>query len=388
MSYDVIVAGLGGMGSVAAWQLARRGHSVLGLERFTAGHDQGSSHGDSRVIRLAYFEDPAYVPLLQRAFELWREIEAESGEDLMTLTGGMMIGAEDSQTVAGALRSAQEWGLPHEMLSAEEARRRYPHFQLQEGEIAFYEENAGFVRPERSSLAHLDRARTHGAELHFEESISSWRPEGDGVVVTTDRGTYRANRLVVAGGAWSPELLADLQLPLEVQRLTLFWFQPTGSLDLWQPERMPVYIWESREFEQIYGFPAIDGPSGGAKVAYFRVGPTVTRPEDVDRDVAPQEVERMRLPLASRMPQLNGSFLRAKTCLYTNSPDEHFFLGLHPEFPQVSLAAGFSGHGFKFASVIGEVLADLATEQKTAHPIALFDPQRFAWRETPQPSSM
>jgi sarcosine oxidase len=374
MVYDVIVAGLGGMGSATAWQLAKKGYSVLGIERFSPSHDQGSSHGDSRIIRLAYFEDPAYVPLLKRAYELWSEAEIASGEDLFTETGGLMIGPSDSKTVAGALRSALEWNLGHQMLSYQDMRERYPQFILKEDEIALFEERAGFVRPERSCATHNQLAEQSGGDLHFGEQLLSWQPDGDGVQVITDKGTYRANRLVISGGSWNPKLLAELKIPMEVKRLTLFWFD-VENMDEWQLGRMPIYIWEPDDIEQFYGFPAIDGPDGGAKVAYFRVGPECD-PDRVDRTVRPEEIEQIRQATV-RLNKLTGAPLRTATCLYTNTPDEHFVIGLHPEYPQVSLAAGFSGHGFKFASVIGEVMSDLAIKQSTDHPIDLFSPTRF-----------
>jgi sarcosine oxidase len=374
MAYDVIVAGLGGMGSTTAWQLAKKGHSVLGIERFAPSHDQGSSHGDSRIIRLAYFEDPAYVPLLKRAYELWSEAQYASGEDLFFETGGVMIGPSDSKTVAGALRSAQEWDLGHQMLSYQDMRERFPQFLLKENEVALFEERAGFVRPERSCATHNLLAEQHGAEMRFGEKFLSWQPDGEGVEVVTDKGTYRANRLVISGGSWNPKLLTELKIPMEVKRLTLFWFD-VENMSEWQLGKMPIYIWEPIDIEQFYGFPAIDGPGCGAKIAYFRVGPECD-PDHVDRTVRANEIDHIN-QATCRLKGMTGPLLRTATCLYTNTPDEHFVIGLHPEYPQVSMAAGFSGHGFKFASVIGEIMSDLATEKSTAHPIDLFSPTRF-----------
>jgi sarcosine oxidase len=260
------------------------------------------------------------------------------------------------------------------MLSYQDMRERFPQFILKEDEIALFEERAGFVRPERSCATHNKLAEQSGGDLRFGEQFLSWRPDGDGVQVVTDKGTYRANRLVISGGSWNPKLLAELEIPMEVKRLTLFWFD-VENMDQWQLGRMPIYIWEPSDIEQFYGFPAIDGPDGGAKVAYFRVGPECD-PDKVDRTVRPEEVEQIRQATV-RLNKLTGAPLRTATCLYTNTPDEHFVIGLHPEYPQVSLAAGFSGHGFKFASVIGEVMSDLAINQSTEHPISLFSPTRF-----------
>ena len=229
MTHDVIVIGLGGMGSAAAAHLAARGQRVLGLERFGPAHDRGSSHGGSRIIRQSYFEDPAYVPLLLRAYELWRELEADSGADLMTLTGGLYFGRPDSPTVAGSLRSSRQWDLPHELLDAAEIRRRFPTMTPADDEVGLYEADAGLVRPEATVAAHLALAGQRGADLRFDEPVLDWSTTADGVRVTTAAGTYTAGRLVICPGAWAPELLADLGVPLTVERQVLYWFRPTGA---------------------------------------------------------------------------------------------------------------------------------------------------------------
>lgn len=379
--YDAIVVGLGGMGSATAYQLALRGRRVLGLERHTPAHSLGSSHGQSRIIRQAYFEDPAYVPLLLRAYELWRQIEQETGRDLLTVTGGLMMGPSDSRVVAGALRSAQEWNLPHELLDAAAIRRRFPAFHPGPDVIALYEALAGFVRPEDSVAAHLRRAAQLGADLHFAEAVTAWEASsgGEGVRVTTGRGTYEAARLVISPGPWAPDILRDLNLPLEVERQVMYWFDPVGGVGPFEVGQLPIYIWEIGNHVEFYGFPAHEGPRGGAKIAYFRVpGPHhVCTPETIDRAVHDAEIVQMREAIAERMPSLNGPLLYAKTCMYTNTPDEHFAIAALPGRPQVAIAAGFSGHGYKFASVVGEIMADLATDGTTRHPIALFDPARL-----------
>ena len=379
--YDVIVLGLGGMGSAAAYQLARRGRRVLGLERHTPAHDKGSSHGLSRIIRQAYFEDPAYVPLLLRAYDLWRQIEAETGASVLTITGGLMIGQPDSHVVMGSIRSAQEWNLAHEVLDATEIQRRFPPLHPESDEVALYETLAGFLRPEASVAAHLDRAARLGADLHFEEPSLTWQalPGGDGVRVTTGRGTYEAEALVISPGPWAPSVLEQLGLPLEVERQVLYWFDPVGGIEPFEVGHFPIYIWEVSGDVSFYGFPAHDGPLGGAKVAYHRApGERVLcTPETIDRVIHAHEVERMRQAIVARIPALNGSLLFARTCLYTNTPDEHFVITTLPDAPQVAIAAGFSGHGYKFCSVVGEILADLATDGATRHPIGLFQPGRF-----------
>src|SRR5919112_2174833 len=378
--YDVIVAGLGGMGSSAAYHLAGRGERVLGLERHTPAHDKGSSHGQSRVIRLAYSENPAYVPLVIRAYELWERLERETGEDLMTITGGLMIGAPGSKFFEGSKQSAEMYDLPYKVLDATELKRRYPVFEPTPDTVAFFEKKAGFLKPEATVKAHLDRAASLGADLRFEEELSSWEPTESGVRVETASGTYEAERLVVSAGAWAPRLLADLGLPLEVTRQLLFWFDPKDGLEPFLPDRFPIFIWVPEDGNSFYAIPAHDGPDGGVKVAFFRADGTPTDPESVDREVHDHELEFIRSYLRRYVPTLDGELLYAKTCMYTNTPDEHFVISTHPEYPQVAIAAGFSGHGFKFCGVVGEILADLVTKGETDHPIGLFSPTRLATR--------
>lgn len=374
---DVIVVGLGGMGSAAAHHLAARGLRVLGLEKFGPAHDQGASHGGSRIIRQSYFESPDYVPLLLRAYELWETLAHDSGQDVISLTGGVMAGHPESRTVAGSRRSAEQWDLPHEMLDAAQLRQRFPALDPRADEVALFEPKAGFVRPEPTVRAHLDLAAGHGADLRFHEPMTRWEPTADGGVrVDTESGTYTAGHLVLAPGPWAPRLLADLGVPFVIERQVQYWFQPGCGVGPYLPDRFPVYIWEDRHGSQVYGFPAIDGPDGGAKIAFFRRG-VPTTPETVDREVHDDEIATMAARARRHLPTLPGTFLRAKTCLYSNTPDEHFVIATHPAHPAVTVACGFSGHGFKFVPVVGEILADLATTGSTAHPIGLFDPRRL-----------
>ncbi|SMQ87065.1 sarcosine oxidase [Bacillus sp. OV166] len=379
--YDVIVIGLGAMGSTTAYQLAKRGQRVLGLDQFGPAHDQGSSHGGSRIIRQSYFEDPAYVPLLLRAYELWDEIKRESGEEVMTVTGGLMMGLPDSLTVSGSINSSKQWNLAYEVLEAEDIRRRFPVFNPSPNTIALYEEKAGFVRPELSVYTHLLQAEKHGADLRFFESVQSWEahPSGEGVRVVTSNGTYEAGKIVISAGAWAPQLLKDLGVSLQVERHIQMFFEPTGGIEPFRIGKQPIYIWEADDNVQLYGFPSTGIGAEGAKIAFFRKGVACT-PETIDRNVYDYEVEMMRDYIAKGIPQLNGRFLQGKTCMYTNTPDEHFVISPYPDHPQVAVAAGFSGHGFKFASVVGEILADLVIDGKTKHPIDLFSPQRFAYQ--------
>ena len=376
-AYEVIVVGLGGMGSAAVRELAARGVRVLGLEKYGPAHGRGSSHGGSRVIRQSYYESPEYVPLLLRSYDLFDRLAADAGADLITLTGGLMIGRPDSLTVAGSRASAEQWGLEHDILDAGEIRRRWPTLAPRPDEIALFEARSGFVRPEATVAANLRLAGKDGADLRFDEPVTSWEPVGDGVRVTTARGSYTAGQLVLTPGAWAPELLADLGIDFRIERHVQYWFQPRGGVGPFAPERHPIYIWEDADGDQIYGFPAIDGPDGGAKVAFFRRG-TPTTPDGLDTEVHPGEVAAMAAYCGERLPDLPGAFLRGEPCMYSSTPDEHFVVSRHPAHEAVTVACGFSGHGFKFVPVIGEILADLATCGMTVHPITLFDPRRLA----------
>jgi sarcosine oxidase len=375
--FDVIVIGLGGMGSAAAAHLAARGQRVLGLEQFSPAHDRGSSHGDSRIIRQAYFEHPAYVPLLRSSYELFADLETTS-PGVLTLTGGLMMGSPDSATVAGSLASARAWDLPHELLDTAELRRRFPVFTVDDGTVALYEERAGVVRPEQTVLEHLRRATAGGADLRFGERVLDWTADdrGEGVTVRTATGEHRAASLVVTAGAWAPQLLPWLAPQLTVERQLLFWFAPDGEVDRFRAPGHPIFIWEHDATRQFYGFPATGTAADGVKVSFFRNG-RETDPDLLDRVVTPAEVEQMRAHLAARLPALASTFVRGLACMYTTTPDQHFVIALHPEHPQVAVAGGFSGHGFKFVPLVGQVLADLVTQRSTAHPIGLFDPARL-----------
>jgi sarcosine oxidase len=373
-AYDVIVVGLGGMGSAAACHLAARGQRVLGLEKFTPAHDRGSSHGGSRIIRQSYFEDPAYVPLLLRAYELWEKLAKDSGREVYRITGGLFSGPPDCLTVAGSRRAAEEWSLPHDVLDAADVSARFPNFVLPQGHIAVYEAMGGFARPEMTVQAHIDLALREGATLNFGEQVIDWSETADAVRVTTDRGTYAAGQLVICPGAWAPQLLAEFNIPITVERQVLYWLDPIGGTVPF--EGQPIFIDENAAGSQIYGFPAIDGPAGGVKVAFFRKGVECT-PETIDRVVHPHEVAEMRERVGELLPALDGPTVHTATCMYSNTADEHFVIARHPDTTNVTVACGFSGHGFKFVPVVGEILADLAMTGKTDHPIDLFDPRRL-----------
>jgi sarcosine oxidase len=377
-TYDLIVLGLGGMGSAAAYHLAARGKRVLGLERFGAAHDRGSSHGDSRIIRQAYHEHPNYVPLARSAYELWERLERESGASILRRTGGLMLGLPGSSVVEGTIRSATEYQLPFEVLGAEELRRRFPVLHPRPEELGVYEAAAGYVRPEAAIEAHLQLAARHGAELHFHEPVLRWtaHASGDGVVVETGVAQYEAGRLVVAPGAWAPEILADLEIPFDVRRHVMCWFQPMTEAARFQPEQFPIYVWDVDGRHCFYGLPATGGVGDGVKAAMHSGGEHCTA-AGVDREIHDADIAEVRDCLQRFIPSLNGELLRTTTCMYTLTPDEHFVVAVHPRHSQVCVAVGFSGHGFKFTSVMGEILADLAIDGTTRHPIAFLSPKRF-----------
>lgn len=376
MSWDVIILGLGAMSSATAYHLARRGKHVLALEQFTSPHDQGSSHGGSRIIRQAYWEGAEYIPLVSRAYELWRRLELDSGTRLLHITGGLMIGSSSGQIVSNTISAARQYAIPIDIFDPSESRRRFPPFALQSGELAVHEPGAGYLIPEECIRAHLELASRAGADLHFDEKVLSWKATEREVEVATTHTTYRAGHLVITAGPWANEALAGL-FPLRVTRQVMAWIDPSGSIAPFLPDRFPIYLADDpRGGPPIYGFPAIDGPSGGAKAA-IHGSDDVCTPETIDRTILPSDLARVLDAVKLRIPALDGPVLRAKTCLYTMTPDEHFIIGPHPQFPSCTIACGFSGHGFKFSSVVGEILADLATYAATPHPIALFSPKRF-----------
>ncbi|HEY8732595.1 MAG TPA: N-methyl-L-tryptophan oxidase [Candidatus Limnocylindria bacterium] len=367
---DAIVIGLGADGGAAAAHLAMRGARVLGLEAFARGHTNGSSGGLTRVIRLAYYEHPDYVPLLKRAWTLWRELEAATGEELLRQTGGVYVGPRDGELVGGSLRSAREHGLEHELLDPAALRARLPLFRFDPDWWGLAEASAGYLLPEQAIAAHLALAERHGADLRFEERATAWTRDGDGVRVTTDRGTYRAATLVIAAGAWNPRLLPQIAPLLQVKRVPLFWFEPVAEREALAA--LPVYIVDSGLGHGCYGFPYL--ADQGLKIATHGAG-TPADPDTVDRDAHPADEAPIREFIRRRLPAANGPVRMTKICMYTVTPDEHFIVDLDGPVAYVSAC---SGHGFKFASVMGEILADLALEGLTRHPIAFLSASRFA----------
>lgn len=372
--YDVIVAGIGGMGSAAASHLAARGLRVLGVERFSPGHEFGSSHGLTRIIRLAYFEHGSYVPLLLRAFELWRELEQASSERLLYVTGALDVGVETSMVFQGSLRSCQEHGLRHEVIDAHTLESRVPAWRPPSDVRAVWQPDGGFLIPERCIAAHVARAAAHGAELHTGEQIIDWHTSNGVVRVRTDRGMYEAGQLVLTAGAWMTRLAPAIARLLAPERQVLGWFA-VAEHARFAPARFPVFILDAPN-GVFYGFPEHDVP--GFKIGKYHHRRERVDPDAVDRTCRPEDESVLREAVARYFPKANGALLRSRVCLFTNTPDEHFILDRDPDAPEVLLVSPCSGHGFKFCSVIGEIVADLVETGSTRHDISLFHLSRFA----------
>lgn len=367
-SYDAIVLGLGGMGSAAAYHLAKRGYRVLGLDAHERGHALGSSHGETRMIREAYAESPEYVPLVQRAYALWRELEAETGTDLLTITGGIGIRPDGAGSVDNQMRAAARYGLAVETLSAAEVMARYPGFRVPDGTIGVFDPHSGFLRPEACVGAHLDMAAKHGAALHHSEPARRWMRDGDGVRVETDSGAYTADRLVITAGPWAAQALAGLDVPLEVWRMYNVHFASTQP-ELFAPGNFPVWGISVPE-GSYYGFPYL--PEQGFKLGRHDTGEPCT-PETARRDVTGAEVAALRSVVDTYFNGASGDVIQTLTCLYTMTPDHHFVLDRYPGMDNVAY-----GHGFKFASAIGEVMADFVIEGRATQPVEFLAASRFA----------
>lgn len=362
------------MGSAACWRLARRGARVLGLERFGLGHDRGSSGGETRMVRLAYFEHPDYVPLLRRAYELWDELGEAAGRPLLRRTGALYVGPPDGELVAGSTRSAREHGLPHEALDHERLAGRHPGFRVPAGWGALYEPDGGFVPSEPAVVAMARQAEGAGAEIRDREPVREWSAGPAGVTVTTDLGRYRSDRLILAAGPWMGGVAGGLGVELTVTRQVLGWVEP-DAVEPFAPGAWPCWAIE-HEGGLFYGFPALDD-ARTVKVGLHRRGPTAD-PDVLDRTPEAADGDELRSLLSRYLPSADGPVRRAHVCLYTWSPDGHFVVDRHPAHDRVWVACGFSGHGFKFAPVVGEALADLATEGRTDLPVGFLGLGRFA----------
>jgi sarcosine oxidase len=373
-TYDVIVIGIGGMGSASLYHLARRGVRVLGLERFDIPHERGSSHGASRIIRLAYAEHQDYVPLVRRSYELWRELEHAVGERLLIITGGVDLGDEGGKVVKGSLRACADYHLPHETLDAGALRRRFPGFSPSPNMLGVYQPDGGFLLPERCIVAHVVAAQALGAEVHGREQVLGWEASHQDVSVTTDRGTYRGAKVVIAAGPWAAGIVPHLRSLAVAERQVVIWTQPAKP-EYFRLGAFPVFNLEAPE-GRFYGFPIYGVP--GVKVGKYHHRNERVDPDAMSSECYPEDEDVLREGIRLYLPDADGPTMALKTCLFTNSPDEHFMLDFHPDFPRVVIAAGFSGHGFKFCSVVGEIMTQLALDGGTRLNIGMFSINRFA----------
>ncbi|KDO30361.1 hypothetical protein SPRG_05072 [Saprolegnia parasitica CBS 223.65] len=374
--YDVIVLGVGAMGSSACYHLAKRGQRVLGLEQFGPAHCRGSSHGKTRMVRKAYFEHPDYVPLLRRSYELWDELGASVGRPLFHRSGVVIFGpetktnADDVNVLDGVQASAKKHNLPLEVLSRDACHARFPYFHVPEGYIGLFEADAGYVEVEASVAAHIEQARKLGADLRFDEAVLAWDvTSANTVSVRTASGTYKAAKLVVTTGAWSSSVLRSASLDLKVHRVPLFWFAPAPTDNgraLAATPNMPCFAIDL-PCGFVYGFPYVDGD--GVKIAPHLPGAVLDDPSALHPGVLPGELDAVAECVSTCFPGLLPAPTTSATCMYTMSRDGHFIIDTHPAHPNVVFAAGFSGHGYKFAPVIGEILSDLAMHGSTDHPI-------------------
>jgi sarcosine oxidase len=355
--FDCIVLGVGGMGSSACYHLSERKQKVLGLEQFGIAHDRGSSHGETRLIRKAYFEHPNYVPLLQRSYELWDELGVKAQTPLLHRTGLVIFGPGNGKILKGIRKSAKEHSLSITEFP-DEAAKTFPPLQAPTGFDAIYEKEGGFLEVEKCVETHITQARKTGADLRFQEKVESWKSEKDGVVVHTQRGKYWAKRLIVTAGAWTRQIFSDLGMSLKVCRAPLYWFSSSVKIDVCFAFDLPYGF--------IYGFPTINGL---IKIAHHKPGDEVPDPTCVDRNLNEADALPVVQAIGECLPGVDPTPRRSAVCLYTMTQDENFIIDQYPGDPRVIFAAGFSGHGFKFSSVIGEILCDLALTGVTRHPI-------------------
>jgi sarcosine oxidase len=372
--FDVGIIGLGAMGSASLHALAQRGARVIGFDQYSPPHASGSTHGHTRIIREAYYEHPLYVPLVRRAYERWADLEREAGTTLLTQTGGVMVGPEAGPLVQGALASVQTHRIPHEILDARTLSDRFPAYRARPDWVAVFERRAGMLFPERCVEAFLAGARRHAAELRLNEAVRRWSYNTRGLTLETMTGKYSVDRLVVAAGPWLPNLIDSLGvlLPLEIERQLSHWFRPAANDDRFLPARCPIGLWEPREGDVFATFP---DEGHGVKCGAHHAGAT-TSPDSVDRAVTDAENESARRVLEEVMPGAGGRLRESRVCLYTNTPDRHFIIDWL-EGGRVLVVSPCSGHGFKFASSIGESVSQLILDGRSSLDLSPFSLARF-----------
>ena len=346
------------MGSAVAYHVAKRGRKVLALEQFNIPNDLGPSHGVNRIIRLAYAEDPRYIPLLRRAYRLWKDLGRRAREQLLFITGGIDAGRESSWIIQGSLAACRAHRLKHDVLTPVALRKRFPAFRLANDMVAVYQPDGGFVLSERAIVAHVAAALASGAEVHAQERVLGWDVAKSRVTVRTDRATYDAHRLVITAGPWAAKIVRALRGQVTPERQVLLWVQPKKP-ELFKIGALPVFYMQD-ESARYYGLPIYGIP--GFKIGKYHHLNEAVDPDDMDRLCLPRDEQVLRAAVRRYFPDADGPTIGMKTCLFSNTRDEHFILDFHPDYPQVSIAAGFSGHGFKFCSVVGEIMADLSLD--------------------------
>ena len=374
MTGDVAIVGLGAMGAAAAYELAKRGCRAIAFEQFDIGHVFGSSHGESRIIRQACFEHPSYAPLSLRSYELLAELDRRTGQDHFVICGGLMIGSPASAPVAGSIATARRHGLPYDVFETKDVRRRFPMLRLPDGQVAFFEAKAGAAFPEKILRSWTGAAKQSGAALYERCAVTAVEPRGNGVRVRGDGFAVEAACAIVAAGPWLDRLFPDMRPHLSVERIVQHWFRP-DDVQPFLPNAFPIFYWDLGPY-QLYGFPCVDSAGGAVKVGLDN-DRSLCRPESADRTVTKKEIADLERALGAHIPALCGRYLRSEPCLWTVSPDRNFIIGKHPDCERIIMAGGCSGRAFKFAPVIGEILADLALGGTTAHDISLFSPRRL-----------
>ncbi|HLG41503.1 MAG TPA: N-methyl-L-tryptophan oxidase [Chitinophagaceae bacterium] len=377
-SFDVIVIGVGSMGSSASYHLAARGYKVLGLEQFDITHELGSHAGQSRIIRKAYFEHPDYVPLLTRAYEGWKDFEEETGTQLYYRTGLLYSGKSGNEIIRGVKQSASLYNIPVENINFPE--KRFTQFKIPADYETLFEPDAGFVTPERAIRLYAQQAVKKAAKIHISEKVIEWKKEGPGIKVVTDKNKYNCSKLIITAGAWSAKLIPALTGKIKVTRQFVAWVKPKHP-DEFKLGKFPCWmIADDIRPGAYYGFPVLPcdtfGEPAGLKLAYHYPG-IVTEPDKVNRQTISEDIEDLKYALQKYLPGTFDSFISTKICLYANSPDENFIIDKLPGEENIVIACGFSGHGFKFIPVVGEILADLAIEGKTQQPINFLRAERF-----------
>jgi sarcosine oxidase len=383
--YETIVIGLGAMGSASVYQLSKKGNKVLGIDQFAPPHKIGSTHGDTRITRQAIGEGEEYVPLSLHSYKVWDELEKKAGKKLLTTTGGLIIGSKNAKNFHGSnnflqttIDTAKKFNISHSVLSTDELRKKFPQFRIEDGYIGYYEDNAGFLSPELCVETQIELAKQQGAQINLNEKVKQLLTLTDGSVeVSTDKGVYNANKVIVSAGPWINKFFPEYADLFKVYRQVLYWFAIKEGITPYLPENFPIFIFAGTGEDDIYGFPAIDGPQGGLKVA-FEEYLTDTTPENVNREISREEIKRVyKKYITKHLPGVSDKCIKAVSCLYTVTPDSKFVIDTHPEYPQIIIASPCSGHGFKHSAAIGEALSELAVTGESQFDLSSFKIDRF-----------